>query len=371
MTAAGDALTLQVAATAATSNAAGATIKGYKGLGIITPPAGIIMPPANPSVRDLLKYEASRAIAYQGQASSILRARKPAPGQFTGRLKLDLVLDTTSDVKWADNPNAAQATAVLNGVKAAVENMVRLPFDLTVKINVGWTRTAGIPMTGALGQSMYYITPAPRAALEAVFAKAPLNSLQRTAFAPDNLASFWPLLNGQDLDTTFGLAAMLGLAGWNDQGTWTYLANNLCGWIGLGNFNWDYSTDGSTNTTGGFSLWATIWHEIWEVLGRACGGYLGDLVAWAAEKLRNIVLGTGRRYVSTDGKVVVADYNQQAGGDYGDLAVGSDAFNAWTGPGLIPSRSPTLPGSAIDTIIITLLGIVLPPGVLAAEGIAP
>lgn len=369
MTAATDNLATIIAATVSTEAAAASRIQLLKGTTAIPAP---LPTPASNKIMDLLAAEVARTQALSAQSATLLATKTNNPAGFTGRVTLNLILDTTSDVKWADNPNAAQATAVLNNVKAAIENRVRVPFNLTLTINVGWTRVAGIAMTGALGQSMYYITPASQPDLEAVFAAMPKNSLQRTAFSPANLASFWPLLNGQQLQTTFGLAAMLGLTGWNDAGARNYLAQNLCGWIGLGNFGYDYSIDGSTNTTGGFSLWGTIWHEIWEVLGRACGGYLGDLVAWAAAKLRNILLGTGRRYVSTDGTEVIADYNQQAGGDYGDLAAGgNEAFNAWTGPGSSPSRSSTLPGSTVDWIIITLLGIVLPPDVLAAEGIAP
>lgn len=362
-------LSKAVAALVATQGQAGQKIKSY-GLAGVTPAA--LPPAASPSALDGLLAQASWSAALAAQAGSIIKSHAPVIPVVgaTGKLTINYIFDTTSDVKWADNPNRVAAEAVLANVKAAIERCIVVPFDLTVNINVGYTRCAGIPMTGALGQSMYYVTGVAQADIQAAFAKLPLNALQRVAFSPANLAAFWPLLNGQQLECTFANAAAIGAAGWDDASARAYLKTALTGWVGFGNFNWDFSPDGSTNTTGGFSFFGTVFHEITEVLGRVCGGFFGDLCTWAAAGIRNIQMGVGRRYISSDGAVVIADCNQQAGGDYGDLAGDSDSFLAWTGPGLIPSRSPTLPGSAANWKIMSLLGYLLSLDGLAVGGVA-
>lgn len=334
MTQARDVLSSGVASAIATQEAARGLIATMGHIGPVT--IAPSPPPASSAALDILSAEIARAKAVQGVAVSIIGAHAKPLSLPTGKVSINIVRDTTSPVKWADNPNAALADAVLDWVVAALEANLASVADISITITVGWKYISGLPVQGgAIGQSLWFINGFKyneqiRPALQAL----KKNSLQALAFNNANLPPDLGANNPQPnmFYTTYPLAMAIGLMPPTNFGT--------TGWMSFGDFDFDYTPDGRTCARGKYSFCGVVLHEITEWLGRSCelSDYFGDIKSYPRPLSRN-----GARFCSPDGVGVIVQYNQNPGGDAGDLAGvgGNSAFDAFGTPGFAPCRSAT------------------------------
>lgn len=343
-------LSSEVATVVATEEAAAQLMGTFGG------PAPVVV--SNASSANIASEVAATVSAEQQAASIIIHhhanTTPPANTVITapaGKLTINIVRDTTSAVKWADNPNHVAWDAVLNRVISDLETNLACRADTSFTITVGYTFVDGLAMSGgAIGQSMWFIDGFPYASVKTALQGLVKNPMQATAYA--GLPTTWP---AAQVFTTMPLGFATGLLQ-----PFQNVGSTNVGWVGFQNMSFDLTPDGSTCGAGLYSLYGVMMHEFTEVLGRACdvpsADYFGDLTTFSGPGVRNTT-GSGQRGPSADGNSFLRLYNQNAGGDWGDLAGNpTDAFDAFGTPGFAPSRGRTQPLATADWQIMTLLG---------------
>jgi len=282
-----------------------------------------------------------------------------------GHLKIDLIWDSSV----ANAPKVNGINVFQSDVKAAAMYLTSQFHDnATINITVGYGTIAGYRVpASALGESITnlvdHIDPNNQ---PLTFAN--LSSQLASDAAKDGWAITYPdsdpTLSGHFWVTTAEAKAL----GWTPitQETLTATNNNggvatqldIDGHVGFSSFKniFDYTSTGATDTVGSgqYDFYATVLHEVTEVMGRMV--FAGTSVNGAANSYEPLdlfrfqggspdVSSTKGGHFSIDGGVSgLHDFNG-AGGDYADWdsTQGADAFNASGSPGVLATNHGALP----------------------------
>lgn len=248
---------------------------------------------------------------------------------------------------------AAAPTGFVAGVQAAVRYLQAHVTDaVTINITVGYGEVAGAALgASALGTTLTTLTQVSYAQIAAALARDARDATDSAAAASLPAASPIP---GANYWVSTANARALGLAG---PGTGP---DGYVGFSGTQSFDYD-PADGIA--PGAYDFFAIAMHEFTEVMGRALltGRTIGttansyepmDLFQYAAPGVRD-VSAAGPGYLSADGGVTsLGVLNTVAGGDAGDWgpAMGNDAFNAFSAPGVSNVVS------AADLAVLDMIG---------------
>jgi hypothetical protein len=224
------------------------------------------------------------------------------------------VITPTFDSSITSDPNAAAIEGVINSAISTYENLFTNPITVLIQFQ---------EMSSGLGSSTTgFVNMAYTSYLNAFNASA-VNPNQATALAILNADSGLPNnpVNGNaniNVKTADGRAVGLNTPG--------FVNGNLDGVIGL---NTHITDVGSPGTTGQYSLFATVQHEIDEVLGLGSALpsipfstiFPEDLYRYASKGIRSFTTDpSAQAFFSFDGgNTLLAQFdNQNDGGDYGD-----------------------------------------------------
>ena len=257
----------------------------------------------------------------------------------------NLVITPTFDTSITSDPNAATIEATIDSAILTYEDLFSNPIDVPITFQEG----------SGLGSSAFSLFDVSYASFSTALhnnAQTTQNANQLAAVAANPIASVNPVTGTKDIlmkcatiDAVFGA----GSSGCASDGTIT--------------LNTSQTFPGSPGTGGGYSLLAVAEHEIDEILGLGStlglgiGGYTcatgvantscgnvpspEDLFRYTAAGARSFSTAA-TAYFSINGSTDLAQYNNNAGGDYGDWAsflpgVGPQVQDAYASIGATPA----------------------------------
>ena len=254
------------------------------------------------------------------------------------------------NITWDSSVGSAPAAFKSTVLSVAQYFASQFTDSVTVNLAVGFGEVKGSSLpSGALGASLTYFAQTTYSSLKTALTRDALTADDATAVK--SLAASDPAGNGHYWTTTADAKA-LGLT--------TY--NGMDGYIGFSKTAaFDY-TQSDGIRSGQYDFYATVAHEISEVMGRQvlAGETLGsqtksfetlDLFHYASSGVRGFN-GTTAGYFSIDGGVTKSkSFNTNSSGDFGDWASTSpDAFNAFSSSGVVN------PISAADLQTLDVIG---------------
>src|ERR1035437_6658933 len=284
--------------------------------------------------------QASATSSSSGSASTTGGSSSGSSSLSGGSQSGGLVINVSWDASVASAP-AAFKTDVVAAVQF-FESQFSNP--VTINIDVGYGEVAGQTMSGALGQSMYYLDTFSYSQIKNAMVADAKTASQLAAVA--SLPSSDPT-GGNSFYISTAEAKALGL----DSGSFTD------GFVGFSStLAFDYSNSGSI-AGGSYDFMGPVMHEISDVLGReTMDGGMGysplDLFHYSAPGVRTFS-GTTPGYFSINGGQTNLDnFNTNPGGDFGDWAgsAGNDMALAYSSPGVVNSFTAT------DLTVMNVLG---------------
>ncbi|NBR85069.1 MAG: hypothetical protein EBS84_08145 [Proteobacteria bacterium] len=226
--------------------------------------------------------------------------------------------------------NAAQAVAITNAINVAIQNLQsNLTDDLTVKILFVSDANIG------LGQSSTWFNNWPYSDyLSALQARATSRN-DALALSKTPATTTDPLANNSQIHMTLPLGRLLGL-------TANFGSDGFDSTISLNTTIMNFTR--SSIDPNKYDLIATAEHEINEVLGSSSNlgpgtGPTGpiapiDLFRYTTNLVRTWTTNGDDAYFSIDGTNLLARFNQQPDGDYGDFW---SKTGTWSPPGTTPA----------------------------------
>lgn len=260
--------------------------------------------------------------------TSSLPVEPPSPTPFT--------ININWDASVANAP-AGFTSDVLAAVQYLESQFVN---PVTITIDVGYNEIDGSALSsGALGESLTYLSSVSYASLlGAVTADATTATdasvvASLPATSPVSGANYW---------VSAAQAEALGLVASN---------TSLDGYIGFATaslFTYGDTATSGTVAAGTYDFFATVVHEITEVMGRqlltgeTVGSYahsysLLDLLHYSAPGTRDFSASTPGYFSVNGGVTNLGQFNTVAGGDPGDWAssVTDNSFDAFSNPGVV------------------------------------
>jgi hypothetical protein len=241
--------------------------------------------------------------------------------------RAQLVITPTFDPSITSDPNATAIENTINSVITYYEGLFTNKIDVTIDFMKG----------GGLGGSKPSSYAVPYAAFRAALAAEPQTADTMTALAHLPISTLNPVTGTTDLTIKTADIRALGIAG-------SYPSTLPGGYDGIVTLNTKITNPGSPGTSGAYSLYAVVQHEIDEILG--LGSALPtpiaknprpeDLYRYAANGARSLTTIGDNAYFSLNGTTRLVQFNQfttAAGGDYGDWWSHNGMGNA---PGLVP-----------------------------------
>ena len=303
---------------------------------------------------------ATPALSSNVLASNVLASNAVSPNVAAALTALPAIPASPSAftiaIAWDTSVGNAPAGFTTDVIAAVQYLETRFTDAVTIHIDVGYGEVAGNGIGGALGSSLSNIAGTTYAQL-----RAALNNDATTATDTSVLASLpsnGSPIAGATYWTTSAQAKALGLSPANGSG--------LDGSAGFGLsplFTYGLNETGGTVAPGTYDFFATVLHELTEVMGRqllagiSVNGVLGgydplDLLHYSASGTLALV-GTTPGYFSIDGGLTnLGNFNTAAGGDPGDWAssVVNDPFDAFASNGV------SEPVSAADLTLLDAIG---------------
>jgi hypothetical protein len=268
---------------------------------------------------------------------------------------------------WGNAP--FDYTSTVNAVCTMFCNAFTPINDCLVTINFDYGFVDGSSVSGGGAKSQYFISSTHtystiRTKLQALSNPSSLQTNAYTNFLPST-------------DVFGGGETMWTPNAWDCAVGFQTITNNFTvGFVGLGSsFARAVDTDGTQTS----SAFATIAHEVSEILGRGTNiglsGIYYPMDIWTYSAANTRAFGVGNYYVSGDGGATsLATLFNNGGnpnnGDSGDSTVTGDAYNAFVQTAA-PSRSSSLPLQDYDWKWLNLIGWTLSATGLTWAGLDP
>jgi hypothetical protein len=267
-----------------------------------------------------------RAMAAIGAAVAVFPVFTAAPA------RAELVITPIFDSTITDDPNAA---AIENTINQAIQ-VYETTFTNNIDVTIDYQE-----MTSGLGESSASYYGISYSTFLSDFKAEADTPNQATALARLPNSTTNPVTGTSTIDVKLANIFALGITG-------NFTSSEPGGYDGVVGLNTSLTFPPNPNNGSNYSLLATAEHETDEVLGLGSAlpspnkdnPFPEDLYRYTSTGTRNFTTSGNDAYFSINGTTDIAQFNQQAGADYGDWATGAqplvqDAFGT-------PGASPTL-----------------------------